>query len=121
MNLPVASRKCILILWAFAICWFYIGSLINFHQHHIWGKSLIPQINSCSRNKSKIAPGYGNDDTAGYNLSSIDFNSDIQTLDGFAFLKPSGLITSLYSIPAHPCIPNDDGFAFSQLRGPPQA
>ena len=121
MNLPEKHKKHLLLIWAFAIGWFYLGSLINFHQHHIWGKQMIPQVNACSRNKSKTAPGYGNDETTGFHLPANDFNSDIQTSVGFSFREPTFVITTLNSILANPVIPNDDGFAFSQLRGPPQA
>jgi len=120
MNLPEKSQKRLLLIWAFAIGWFYLGSLINFHQHHIWGKNLIPQISSCSRNKSKTAPGYGNDETAGFQLPSNSFNSDLQTSAGCSFREPTFVITSINAIPANPVVPNDDGYAFSQLRGPPQ-
>jgi hypothetical protein len=120
MNLPTASHKRLILLWAFAIGWFYLGSLINFHQHHIWGKSLIPQINSCSRNKSKTAPDYGNDETVGFHLPFNDFISDNQNFVSIALNKHISEITNLYSSLAHPCIPINEGSAFSQLRGPPQ-
>jgi hypothetical protein len=28
---------------AFFVFWIYLGSIINFHQHHIFGRSLMPQ------------------------------------------------------------------------------
>jgi hypothetical protein len=121
MNLPNKAQKHLLLIWAFAIGWFYLGSLINFHQHHIWGKQMIPQVNSCSRNKSKTAPGYGNDETAGFHLPANDFISDTQTSFGFIFDEPNLEIAGAYCLLAHPVIQNNDGFAFSHLRGPPQA
>lgn len=121
MNLPTKTQKHLLLIWAFAIGWFYLGSLINFHQHHIWGKQMIPQVNSSTRNKSKTAPGLGNDETAGFNLPSNDLVSTSHISVGFLFSEPTFVISSLNSTPAHPVIHDDDGFAFSQLRGPPQA
>jgi hypothetical protein len=121
MNLTPTSQKRLILLWAFAIGWFYLGSLINFHQHHIWGKSLIPQINACSRNKSKTAAGINIDENAGFNLPANDFISDRQACVCFSFHEPAFIIVRLNTIHSHPCIPNDDGFAFSLLRGPPQA
>lgn len=121
MNLPTKSQKHLLLIWAFAIGWFYLGSLVNFHQHHIWGKQMIPQVNSCSRNKSKTAPGIGNDETAGFHLPANAFNSTTPATFGFTFSEPAILISSIISIPAQPFIPDNEGFAFSQLRGPPQA
>ncbi|HOI86232.1 MAG TPA: hypothetical protein PLV51_00070 [Lentimicrobium sp.] len=31
-----------LLATAFLVFWMYLGSLINFHQHHIFGRTLIP-------------------------------------------------------------------------------
>jgi hypothetical protein len=120
MKLPVKYQKRLLLIWAFAIGWFYIGSLINFHQHHIWGKSLIPQINECSRNKSKTAPGLGNDETIGFHQIANDFVSDKDIPISFSFNEPGYLIVNLHPLQYHPFIPDRDGSAFSQLRGPPQ-
>ncbi|MEI6748688.1 MAG: hypothetical protein ACOYMF_13915 [Bacteroidales bacterium] len=121
MNLSTTSQKRILLLWAFAICWFYLGSLINFHQHHIWGKILIPQINSCSRNKSKIFHANDIDEAAGFNLPVNDVVFTAQTSVGYSLFEPTFVINTLNSIPPHPFVPTGEGFAFSQLRGPPQA
>lgn len=120
MNLTETSQKRLVLIWAFAIGWFYLGSLINFHQHQIWGKQMIPQVNSCSRNKSKTAPGYNNDETAGFHLPSNDFISNAHTCVGFSFSEPTFVIKTLNSLLVRPFIPNDDWLAFSQLRGPPQ-
>jgi hypothetical protein len=57
--------KRILIVWAIAILWIYVGNIINFHQHHIWGKQLIPVACSSSRSKEKSIIKY-----QGFNLFS---------------------------------------------------
>jgi hypothetical protein len=44
-------QRRIILLWAIAVMWIYIGNIINFHQHHIWGKQLIPV--ACTSNRSK--------------------------------------------------------------------
>jgi hypothetical protein len=46
-------QKYILLVWAAAIMWIYIGNIINFHQHHIWGKQLLPVAAATSRSKEK--------------------------------------------------------------------
>jgi hypothetical protein len=51
LNSQSRFQKRILLLWAIAILWIYIGNIINFHQHHIWGKQLIPV--ACTNNRSK--------------------------------------------------------------------
>jgi hypothetical protein len=45
--------KSFLFLWAAAILWIYIGSLINFHQHKIWGRPLLPQLIYAKRDKEQ--------------------------------------------------------------------
>jgi hypothetical protein len=60
-HLPCTSRKFqkrILIVWASAILWIYIGNIINFHQHHIWGKQLIPVAATSNRSKEKSIAKY---------------------------------------------------------------
>ncbi len=52
-NRANSFKKSILLIWAFAIFWFYLGSLINFHQHRIWGKHLIPAVFTSTRSKQK--------------------------------------------------------------------
>jgi hypothetical protein len=36
-----ALQKATLLATAFLVFWIYLGSLINFHQHHIFGRTLI--------------------------------------------------------------------------------
>lgn len=48
-------RKIILLGWAFAVIWIYLGNLVNFHQHRIWGKQLIPVAYTTTRAKEKDA------------------------------------------------------------------
>jgi len=44
MILTPNKRKAFIFFWAASICWIYIGLLVNFHQHRIWGRQLIPQF-----------------------------------------------------------------------------
>jgi len=37
-------NRLIFIPWAIAVCLLCTGSLINFHQHRIWGRPLLPQL-----------------------------------------------------------------------------
>lgn len=45
--------KRLMLLWSFAILWLYIGSIINFHQHRLFGHQLLPATLSSSRVKDK--------------------------------------------------------------------
>ena len=53
MNLTGKILKSFLFLWAAAILWIYIGSLVNFHQHKIWGRPLLPQLLYAKRDKDQ--------------------------------------------------------------------
>jgi len=53
MKLTSKIIKSFLFLWAAAILWIYIGSLVNFHQHKIWGRPLLPQLLYAKREKEQ--------------------------------------------------------------------
>jgi hypothetical protein len=46
-------RKALLIGWALAVIWIYLGNLVNFHLYRIWGKQLMPVECSSTRGKEK--------------------------------------------------------------------
>jgi len=46
-------NKAFLYLWAASILWIYIGSLVNFHQHKIWGRPLLTQLLYAKRDKEQ--------------------------------------------------------------------
>lgn len=48
------SRIAILAV-ASMVFWIYLGSLINFHQHHIFGRNLMPQGILAKREESVLA------------------------------------------------------------------
>jgi hypothetical protein len=110
-------RKLILIGWAFAVVWIYLGNLVNFHQHRIWGKQLIPVACYSTRAKEKD----------GIFITNDGFDSRIM-LPGtnFDFTTPDQyhvpLVYSSYILltvePANRSILKQDFTAFS-LRGPP--
>ena len=45
--------KTLTLIVAFAVIFVSLGSLINFHQHKIWGKQLIPQLVANNRVKDE--------------------------------------------------------------------
>jgi hypothetical protein len=63
MKLTSKIKNIFLFLWAAAILWIYIGSLVNFHQHKIWGRPLLPQLLYAKRDKEQ----------------SLDFNKFIKS------------------------------------------
>ena len=46
-------KKIFFCLWAISVLWIMIGSLVNFHQHKIWGKPLLPQLICTKRDKEQ--------------------------------------------------------------------
>ncbi|MBK9358438.1 MAG: hypothetical protein IPN08_13780 [Bacteroidales bacterium] len=42
---------------AFLVFWIYLGSIINFHQHHIFGRTLMSQGILCKR-EDALSPGH---------------------------------------------------------------
>ena len=53
MKLTGKIYNFVLSLWAIAILWICIGTLVNFHQHKIWGKPLLPELLYAKRDKEK--------------------------------------------------------------------
>ena len=53
MKLTGKIYNLVLSLWAVAILWICIGTLVNFHQHKIWGKPLLPELLYAKRDKEQ--------------------------------------------------------------------
>ncbi|MDO9255992.1 MAG: hypothetical protein Q7U54_10805 [Bacteroidales bacterium] len=112
-------RKAILIGWAAAVIWIYIGNLVNFHQHHIWGKQLIPVACSSTRYKDENTGSL-----VKYDSNSKSFNSDMQ----FDFAIPDQQISDIpyFEIVSFYLLPTDtpvlsQGIQAFSFRGPPSA
>jgi len=112
-------RKTILIGWAFAVLWIYLGNLVNFHQHHIWGKQLIPVACSSTRLKEKDAESFvKNDRNAKTYITGLQFDFSAPCQQMADILHPEVISHSYILSDAplqHQCI-----LAFS-FRGPPSA
>lgn len=112
-------RKAILIGWAVAVVWIYLGNLVNFHQHHIWGKQLIPVACSSTRYKDEDSASFVKND-----LNSKSFNSSIH----FDFASPDYQVSIIsYSeiVPSQIILSDapvlQQGLLAFSLRGPPTA
>lgn len=53
MNLYSKRKRFFFIPWAIAVCLICTGSLINFHQHRIWGWPLLPQLVAIKKDVEK--------------------------------------------------------------------
>ena len=112
-------RKAILVGWAVAVVWIYMGNLVNFHQHHIWGKQLIPVACSSTRYKDESTASVVKNDN-----NSKSFDSGLH----FNFTTPGQLISDIpyfeivssYLLQSVPPVLQQGIQAFS-FRGPPSA
>lgn len=112
-------RKTLLVGWAFAVVWIYVGNLVNFHQNRIWGKQLIPVACYSTRAKEKDgASTVKNNNNSKNNLPGLHF--DFSAPDQQASLIPYNLYFSTYfvlsDIPVH-----EHTFISLSFRGPPTA
>lgn len=112
-------RKVILVGWAVAVVWIYLGNLVNFHQNHIWGKQLIPVSCYSTRAKEKDA------------LSTVKNDGKLKLFapgHQFDFTTPDQQITDIPYISLHSsylvlpdALVKIQGFQALSFRGPPTA
>jgi len=112
-------RKAILIGWAVAVVWIYLGNLVNFHQHHIWGKQLIPVACSSTRYKEEDTASLVKNDSNSKNFDSglhFIFTTPGQQISDIPYFE----IVSSYLLPSDaPVLPQ--GIQAFSFRGPPSA
>jgi hypothetical protein len=112
-------RKAILIGWAVAVVWIYLGNLVNFHQHRIWGKQLIPVACSSTRNKEENSSSVVKNDSNSKNFDSglhFDFASPGQQILHIAYFK---IVSSHLHLSDTPVLFRE--IQACLLRGPPSA
>jgi len=111
-------RKAILLGWSLAVLWIYVGNLVNFHQHHIWGKQLIPVACYSTRSKEKdssLANDQGENKTTFVISQHFDFAIVGEQISDL--YNPE--IKTLYFDHTDTPLPQWGILAYS-LRGPPQ-
>jgi hypothetical protein len=112
-------RKAILLGWALAVVWIYMGNLVNFHQHHIWGKQLIPVACSSTRYKEEDTASVVKHDSNSKSFNSglhFDFSAPDQQISDIPYFE----IVSIHLNPTVSPVLFKGILAFS-LRGPPSA
>ena len=112
-------RKFLVIGWALAVLWIYLGNLVNFHQNRIWGKQLIPVACSSTRSKEKDNASFvKNDGDFKYLVTGHQFDftiPDLQILN-IHFIEKNFSYFILSDAPALQW-----GISALFLRGPPAA
>ncbi len=112
-------RKLILIGWALAIVWIYLGNLVNFHQNRIWGKQLIPVACYSTRAKEKTGILLIKSDTDSRFLLAgqhFDFSPSGQQVSCSPYID---FISVYYFLPDVLVIQQE--FESLSFRGPPSA
>ena len=112
-------RKTILIGWALAVVWIYMGNLVNFHQHKIWGKQLIPVACSSTRIKEKEAASFVKHDRSSKVFDSaqhFDFTTPGHWVSDIPHFETG---TSCFILPDIQVL--RQGIQAFSFRGPPSA
>ncbi|MEI6900312.1 MAG: hypothetical protein WCL00_10575 [Bacteroidota bacterium] len=114
------TKRTFLILWASAVFFICAGTLINFHQHKIWGKPLLPQLLYTKRDKEDL------------NTLLKDVKTDVPSHDGSTFpVLFAAIIDQPYQVsevllfdikPDVPILVRDQIYLFTgAFRAPPAA
>ena len=112
-------RKLILLGWAFAVVWIYLGNLVNFHQNHIWGKQLIPTACYSTRAKEKnVSPDFEKYNSLKHSLPGLhfDFSTPDQQVFEISFIDITSDFIFYKDFPVA-----QQGFETLSFRGPPSA
>ncbi len=112
-------RKLILLGWALAVVWIYIGNLVNFHQNRIWGKQLIPVACYSTRAKEKDGLFISKSDSdSRLSLPGMHFDFSTPAWDATG-LPVVETITANIPLSDAPVLQQD--FVTLSFRGPPSA
>jgi len=112
-------RRAILIGWAVAVVWIYLGNLVNFHQHHIWGKQLIPVAYSSTRYKDENSASVVKNDNSSKSFDTslhFDFATIAHQITDIPYFE---IVSSHLHISDSPIL--FQGILAFSLRGPPSA
>ena len=112
-------RKALLIGWALAVIWIYLGNLVNFHLNRIWGKQLMPIECSSTRVKEKDAASFVKNDRYSKSIDSglqFDFTIISNQISEILYTE---LVSSPPDLSDIPLL--RQGIQAFSFRGPPSA
>jgi len=110
---PISQKLSRIVILAVAslIFWVYLGSIINFHQHHIFGRNLMPQGILAKREESVFAAA---------NLQAFPLLQSDDFSDAAGLLQEPAEITLFSDYGSSQEITIKSGLpVFHSLRGPP--
>jgi hypothetical protein len=112
-------RKALLIGWALAVIWIYLGNLVNFHLNRIWGKQLMPIECSSTRVKEKDTASFVKNDRYSKSIDSgLQFDFTI-TGNQISEIFYTELVSSHLDLSDIPHL--RQGIQAFSFRGPPSA
>jgi len=118
-KITLLLRKTLLLGWALAVIWIYLGNLLNFHLHKIWGKQLMPVECSSTRVKEKDAASFVKNDRYSKSIDSgIQFDFTI-TSNQVSEILYTELVSSHLALSDIPLL--CQGIQAFSFRGPPSA
>jgi len=118
-KITLLLRKTLLLGWALAVIWIYLGNLVNFHLHKIWGKQLMPVECSSTRVKEKDAASFVKNDRYSKSIDSgIQFDFTI-TSNQVSEILYTELVSSHLALSDIPLL--CQGIQAFSFRGPPSA
>ena len=97
---------------AFFVFWIYLGSIINFHQHHIFGRTLMPQGVLAKREEKQISADLP---VISFSLDSCESQQLVLLPEPMVFHINTGAVT-LQSI-----LSEGESLSGHGLRAPPAA
>lgn len=97
---------------AFFVFWIYLGSIINFHQHHIFGRTLMPQGVLAKREEKQISADLP---VISFSLDSCESQQQVLLPEPMVFHINTGAVT-LQSI-----LSEGESLSGHGLRAPPAA
>jgi hypothetical protein len=112
-------RNALLIGWALAVIWIYLGNLVNFHLNRIWGKQLMPIECSSTRVKEKDAASFVKNDRYSKSIDSglqFDFTIISNQISEILYTE---LVSSPLDFSDIPLL--QQGIQAFSFRGPPSA
>jgi hypothetical protein len=97
---------------AFFVFWIYLGSIINFHQHHIFGRTLMPQGVLAKREEKQISADLP---VISFSLDAFESQQQVLLPEPLEFRIDTGVVT-LQSI-----LSDGECLSGHGLRAPPAA
>lgn len=110
------SLRYLVVFWAFTVLWIYVGNIINFHQHRIWGKQLLPVASYSTRSKENNLEIILKTEVSSFQAGILGKGL---CSSGATGIQPPPAFFSIISAPVELSLPVSCTQLAHSLRGPP--